>query len=70
MDKYELYAAGHHLSDWPQELTFIELMQSLRMNDEDVDQEIYAWEMLEDVPLQDLADMIERMVESLRSTFK
>lgn len=70
MDKYELYAVGHYLSCWPENCTFTELMQWLRLNNEDTDQEIWVWEMIEGVPLTDVADMIERMVSSLRSTFQ
>jgi hypothetical protein len=69
MDKYEHYAVSHYLSCWPENCTFTELMQWLRLDNEDTDQEIWVWEMLEGVPLPDIANMIERMVDSLRRTF-
>lgn len=68
MDKYETYAVGQFLSCWPENCTFTELMQWLR--NEETDQEIWVWEMLESVPLPDIAQMIEHMVKSLRSTFQ
>ena len=65
MDKYERYAANHFLSSYPEELSFTDLMQALR-NDSS---EIWAWELVEAVPLEDLAGLIEEMVSSLRGVF-
>jgi len=68
MDKYESYAVGHFLSSWPDEnMSFTDLMQQMREGDTS---EIWAWELVEAVPLEDLAGLIEDMVSSLRGCFK
>jgi hypothetical protein len=66
MDKYESYAVGHFLSSYPEGMGFTDLMQALR-NDSS---EIWPWELVEAVPLEDLAGLIEDMVSSLRMVFK
>lgn len=66
MDKYELFAVQHFLRSYPEELSFTDLMQALR-ND---GSEIWAWELVEAVPLEYLAGLIEDMVSSLRVCFK
>jgi len=70
MDKYELYAVGHHLSSWPEGLTFNELMDILHGDNEDIQQEIWPWEPLEHYPLTDIGVFITSMVHSLKDTFK
>jgi len=66
MDKYEAFAVGHFLSSYPENWSFTQIMQAMR---EDSD-EIWPWELVEAVPLEDLAGLIEDMVSSLRMVFK
>ncbi len=70
MDKYESYAVGHHLTCWPEHCSFTDLMQWLRLDNEDSDQEIWVCQAYEDFDLPSVALMIEQMVTSLRETFK
>ena len=65
MDKYESYAVGHFLSSYPEDWSFTQITQGMR---EDSD-EIWPWELVEAVPLEDLAGLIEDMVSSLRMVF-
>lgn len=73
MDKYESYAVGHFLSQWPENLIFDEIMKVLRSDGDhyvNYQDEIWPWELVEAVPLEDLAGLIEDMVSSLRTVFK
>lgn len=65
-DKYELYAVGHYLNDWPEGLSYKEILSKM-LNDDD---RITPCEMYEGIPLEDLAHTIEAMTASLRNYFK
>jgi hypothetical protein len=69
MDKYERFAVEHHLSDWPKELSFDELMIIMYSQDEDLQQEIWPWEPLEYFQLMDIAVLIKSMANKLRKAF-
>lgn len=65
MDKYESYAVGHFLSSYPEDWSFTQITQAMRENSG----EIWLWELVEAVPLEDLSGLIEDMASSLRKVF-
>ncbi len=67
MDKWELYAVGHYLSEWPEDASYNEVLGLL--NGESYD-EISTWDVIDAVPFEDVVFLIENMVEHLRITFK
>jgi len=67
MDKYELYAVNHFLSSWPEGIGFKDLMKRMRTGDTS---EVWPWELLEGVPPEDLAVLIEVMADNLEKVFK
>lgn len=73
MDKYEAFAVGHFLSQWPENLSFNEIMKVLRGDGDhyiNYQDEIWPWELVEAVPFEDLVRLIEGMESSLREVFK
>ena len=68
MDKYELYAIGHYLNDWPEEMSYKQIISEMANGDEG--NNITECEVYEGIPLEDLAVIIDDMTESLRMTFK
>jgi hypothetical protein len=65
MDKYESYAVGYFLSSYPEDWSFTQITQAMREGGE----EIWPWSLFEDVPMHDMAELIEEMVASLRAVF-
>lgn len=66
MNKYELYAVGHYFSEWPDGVSFKDFIAALRTGDVND-----CWSVIEyeDIPFEDLAEMVESMAESLERTF-
>lgn len=68
MDKYECYAIGHYLNDWPEEMSYKQIIAEIVSGDEG--NNITECQMYEGIPLEDLAVVIDDMVQSLRNYFK
>jgi len=67
MNKYEEYAIGHYLSDWPEEWSYSKVIEELRSGDEGmVTTTHYHYDGM---PPEDLAGIIEEMTENLASHF-
>lgn len=67
MDKFELYALNHYLSDWPESLTFNGIINALIEDDQDYD--ITVFETYEVYPCEDVAHFIIEMVDNLEKAF-
>lgn len=68
MDKHELYAIGHYLSEWPEDMTYSQVLAEMATGDKG--NKITESEDYENTPLEDLAALIDGMTESLRNYFK
>lgn len=55
MNKYESKALGEHLTEWPDNMSYSEVLEGLRQENED----IIIWQPLEDLPIKDLIESIE-----------
>lgn len=56
LDLTEVFALGQWLSDYPDDKTYNEIIEMLENDD---DENITAWEVVEDYPLSDVALFIE-----------
>ena len=65
MDAYQDMAIGEHLTEWPTDKTFAEIVQLVREGDES----IAVWDMLEDANPDWLADQIMKLHARLVGTF-
>lgn len=68
MNKFELYALGHYLTDWPEELSFKQIMNELKSGDDGMVLDIHYH--YEEISPEQLAIAIEDMTESLQGVFK
>jgi len=57
MKKSEFFAVSQFLTDWPDGLSFSEILQAII----DLDDSITCWEMVENWPADDLAEAIEML---------
>jgi hypothetical protein len=57
MKKSEFFAVSQFLTDWPDGLSFSEILQAVV----DLDESITCWEMVERWPADDLAEAIEML---------
>lgn len=67
MNNKQYFAAGHYLSEWPEELCFDEIIVSLQQ--ESRGDQIIACEVYELYPSPDVADFILEMVHDLERMF-
>lgn len=68
MDKYELYAIGHYLTEWPEEWSYKQIIDELKDGDNGMATSVHYH--YEGIPPEDLAGEIDQMTESLRNYFK
>lgn len=65
--KYEQYALGHYLNDWPEGWSYQKIIHTLKTGDEGF--EITACQMYEEMVSEDLAKLIEDMSHYLAFYF-
>lgn len=65
MNKYQTFAVGHFLSDYPDDTSFDQIIELVEQEDET----IRHWEPYESFWGEHLADMITGMARSLEETF-
>lgn len=70
MDKFEEFALGQYLSDWPEEASFSDIIKMLHSGDEEILQKITPWDVVEGCYHIQLAHHIKVTVSSLRRSFK
>ncbi len=68
MDKYELFAVGHYFSEWPESITYKEFIAALEKDDSI--EECWPVVEYEGIPNENIAYLVDSMVDSLRRTFK
>lgn len=68
MDIYEEFSLGMYLSDWPENVSFDEIITAMR-NEDSMDGEIGAWEPFEFHELSWLAEHIVSHHDSLKCSF-
>ena len=67
MNKFESYAVGHYLRDWPEEWSYKKIIDELRSGDKGIATSHHY--NYEGMPLEDLATVIEDMTRALTSHF-
>lgn len=67
MDKYELFALGHYLSSYPEDMRFPDIIDALKRDDRSI--EVWPVEDYENTPYSCIAKQIEVMEWALRRTF-
>ena len=65
LNRYEEFVLGNTLSQWPDNKTYIEILQLIDEDNED----IVIWEPFSYYPTASLIDHIESMLESLEHSF-
>lgn len=65
-DKMERFALAQFLSEWPDDLTYKQVLENLYAEDEDV----VVWQPFEDFPTYKVVEFIEEMVISMNYWFK
>jgi hypothetical protein len=68
MDKFQAYAIGHHLSEWPSHFSYEDIVRSLM--DDDFESHITVHEVYELYPGGDVVQFIIDMVQGLKERFK
>lgn len=61
MNKFERYAIGHYLTDYPYDSSFDEIIELVEQESE----KITVWEPFELYPVEEITDLIAHMKQSL-----
>jgi hypothetical protein len=66
MNKFESFSIGHHLSDYPEDWSYKQILDELKRGDDEL---VTPWFVYEELPLNDLAGFIQEMTDNLQRSF-
>ena len=69
MNRYELFALAHFLSEFPEGWDYDRVLETLEANDDDCRDNIVVWEPYEDWGVGELCEMIDDMKRDLEHNF-
>jgi hypothetical protein len=69
MNKYQMFAVGYHLSEYPYEWDYDQILNALTVDDDKSREHVTVCEMFEDYPNELICEMINDMADLLEVYF-